>query len=117
MVAAHAHVGSRVETGSSLANDNVAGDYALSAELLDAETLSGAVASVFTGSLSFLMGHILYPLNWLRIDGIDFDNGKLLAVAAATMVAFALLLFEDNHFPSSLVFKNGSGYFGAIDKG
>ena len=114
MVAAHAYVSSWMETSASLANDDVSSNYTLSAELFDAEALGCAVASILTGSLSFFMGHILFPLKLLRVDRIDLYNGKLLAVSAAAMVAFPFLLFEDDYFSPALVFEYGCGHFGSI---
>lgn len=64
VVASHTYVLTGMETGAALAYDDVAGDDALAAELLDSEALRSAVASVFTGSLSFFMGHGSLFLKW-----------------------------------------------------
>ena len=59
------NVGAGVKARAALAYDNVASDDALTAELLDSEALRSAIASVLTGSLSFLMGHGSVSLNWV----------------------------------------------------
>ena len=57
VIAAKADVPAGNELRSALADDDIAGDDDLSAEFLDAKTLALAVATVFDGSLSFLVGH------------------------------------------------------------
>ena len=54
MVTPHSHVQAWVEASSALTHDDVASDDLLAAKLFHAETLSCTVASVLTGSLSFL---------------------------------------------------------------
>src|SRR5690606_18641084 len=56
-VAAHSDVAARMELGAALAHDDVATKHGLAAELLDAQPLAVAVATVLAGALSFLMGH------------------------------------------------------------
>lgn len=43
---------------------------------------------------------------YLGGDGFDFDDGKLLAVAALALHALALLLLEDDDLCAALVFKD-----------
>jgi len=38
-------------------------------------------------------------------------------MSSASVIALALLLFEDDHFSPTLVLKYGGGHFGAVDKG
>mgnify|MGYP007122527810 FL=1 len=57
VVASDADVCAGMEASAALADDDVAGDYLLATELLDAKPFGIAIASVPTGSLSFFMRH------------------------------------------------------------
>src|SRR5688500_7498300 len=57
MVLAHADVRAGVPFGAALTNDDVAGENALIAELLDAETTAGGIAPVARRTACFLVGH------------------------------------------------------------
>ena len=47
----------RMHLRSTLADDDVASDDRLAAELFHAEALAAGIATVFDGALSFFMGH------------------------------------------------------------
>lgn len=46
-------------------------------------------------------------LKGLSVDGFNLDDGKMLAVSAAALVALATLLFEDGDLFVLLVFEDG----------
>src|SRR5208337_3804272 len=50
-------------------------------------------------------------------DGLDLDDGKLLAVALLALVALALLLLEYDHLSPALVLQDLSGNRGARQRG
>src|SRR4051812_7511860 len=93
-IPASADVLAGVELGTALADNDAAGEHALAAEDLDAEPLGVAVATVGRCTLTFLVRHESVSLSF---DGLDFDDGKLLAMAAFSLHAFALLLLENDH--------------------
>src|SRR5688500_17790538 len=45
----------------------------------------------------------------LSVNRTDLDDGKLLAMAAFPLHAFALLLLENDHLVTALVLENGGG--------
>lgn len=57
VVTAEADVATRLELGSTLANDDVTRDDGLTAKFFDAQPFAVAVAAVLNTSLSFFMGH------------------------------------------------------------
>ncbi len=62
------------------------------------------------------MGHVwkFSRFRGLRLDGVDLDDGKFLAVSAAAVVALALLLFIDDDLLASAILEDGRGDFGAF---
>ncbi len=58
VIAPLADVQTRVENGSHLADENVAGTNRFAAKTLDAATLGIGIAAVAAGSLTFLMSHV-----------------------------------------------------------
>src|SRR5690606_5786259 len=57
VILAQAHTRARMPLGAALADDDVAGDDGFAAELLDAETAAGGIATVAGRTACFLMGH------------------------------------------------------------
>src|SRR3546814_10201435 len=55
MVLAHADIAARIDAGAALANDDVAADHFLTAELLNAKALRFRIATVARRTASFLM--------------------------------------------------------------
>jgi hypothetical protein len=57
VIFAHVDVNAWVPLGATLADDDVARNDNFATELLYAEALAARIATVFNGSLSFLMSH------------------------------------------------------------
>lgn len=57
VIAADADAGAGAEFRAALADEDVAGNYGLIAELFHAEALTAGIPSVFDRALSFLMSH------------------------------------------------------------
>ena len=60
VVAAHADVRARAETGAALADEDVAGDDRLAAKFFHAQPLADAVAAVAYAALTFFMRHKIF---------------------------------------------------------
>ena len=102
-IAAGAHALAGMVLGTALADDDAAGEDLLAAKNFDAEALGRAVAAVAGGFLTCFMCH---GSGSLGFDGLDLDDGKLLAMAAFALHALALLLLENNHFISFYMFQD-----------
>jgi hypothetical protein len=59
VVATDADIAAGLHLGAALADDDVAGDHGLAAELLDAETTARGIAAVAGRAACFLMCHCL----------------------------------------------------------
>ncbi len=117
VVATHADVLAGVVACAALANDDVASDDFFATELLDAEALGVAIASVLTGSLSFFVSHFESELKWLLCsDGVDLDDRELLAVAASSLRALFASLLEYQDLTAASVFENCSADLSAVNE-
>src|SRR5690606_3936906 len=102
VVTASTDVVTGVETGTALANQDLASLDVLSTEALDAEPLGVGVASVTAGRRALLVCHLaLLPL--LRGDTGDPDLGVLLTVSQTPLVTSLALVLQDLDL--------GSGHF------
>ncbi len=124
VVAAEADAFTGSPFGAALADDDVAGDDLLAAVFFDTEAFAAAVATVFDGTLTFLVSHISREVGggWGRslgsdVDGLDLEASHGAAVAFGAVVAFAALVFEVGDLVSAELFED-SGFDGsAADEG
>src|SRR5258706_15332120 len=58
VILADTDIGARINAGAVLANDDIAADHVLTAELLDAEAATGRVATVARRAACFLVCHL-----------------------------------------------------------
>jgi len=112
-IATDADILAGMDASAALADEDVAGDDGLAAKFLHAEPLRVTVAAVTRCSLTFFVRHGLKCS--LCVDGLDLDNGKLLAMALFTFHALALFLFENDDLFTALVLKNGGRHAGAVE--
>jgi hypothetical protein len=103
VITAHADIGSSMEAGAALADDNRSCGNSFPAEAFDAKTLTAAIASVAGRSLSFLMGH--FRVLPLFTDGnlLNFYFGTGLAMAHGAVVSFATTVFEGDDLGGAIV--------------
>src|SRR5690348_15087516 len=89
MVIAHADAVARVPFGAALADDDVAGNHALAAGLLDAEAPARWIAAVARGTTGFLMCHGSDPYFFLAGLAAGFFAGAFAAGFLASAAFFA----------------------------
>src|SRR6478609_7970998 len=88
VVAATPDIDAGVEVGAALADQDLAGLDDLTAEPLDAESLSIRVATVARAGSALLVCHWFAPL---LLDARDLDDRQLLTVALALVIAGLVL--------------------------
>src|SRR5687767_14908206 len=79
MILADTDIGAGVELGAALADQNVAGDHDLLAELLHAQPLAGGIAAVARTAACFLMCHcvVLLTRTSSGVDASDLQRRQL----------------------------------------
>jgi hypothetical protein len=132
VILADAYVGSGVVLGAALANDDVAGNGALTSKDLHAEAFAVGFPTVFGTTYSFFMCHDNVNLSTLGLlsgggffglffsgffglgggstylNASDFQQGEELAVALLLLIALAALLFEDQNLVTfQVIYKTG----------
>src|SRR5258708_31331451 len=85
VIAADADMPAGMELGAALADDDVARDHGLAAELLDAEAAARRIAPVARGAACFLMRHRKCSLGRLG-DRVDAQHGDRPAVAVLAAI-------------------------------
>src|SRR5688572_20514297 len=110
VVVAHADVGARMPLRSALADNDVAGDHALAAELLDAAVFRIAVAPVSRRADAFLMSHMAASLS--ERDVRDADFGEALPVPLLAGVVLPALELEDDDLLAAAVLDDLAGHLG-----
>jgi hypothetical protein len=95
VVFANANIGSGVELGAALANDDCASSDQLTAKRLHTEHLGLGIAPVSRRAAAFFLCHDLCPLS---NNCADLQFGELLTVPLAFLVMLATAHFENAHF-------------------
>ena len=97
VVGADADVGARAHRGAALADQDVAGEHALAAELLHAQTLAVRIAAVTSTAACLFMCHVSAPTtSALSADAGDLDLRVLLAMRALAQVVLAATELHDD---------------------
>jgi hypothetical protein len=134
VVGAHANVGTRVEAGAALADDDGARGADLAAEDLHAQALCVGITTVTTGTDAFFMCHdknLTVSLSLLKPeqgspakariasgrDALDADLGETLAMAVGALVGAAPVLLVDDHLLGAPVADHFCFHLGAINHG
>ena len=115
VVGSEADITAGVPFGAALADDDVAGDDALAAVLLDAAVLRVAVAAVAGGADAFFMCHGVESSG--DCDAGDADFGEALAMALLARVVLAALLLEYDDLVAAAVLDDLGGDRGAGEGG
>src|SRR5262245_5023869 len=110
VVRAKADVVAGMPLRAALADDDVAGDHALTAVLLDAAVLGIRIAAVARGADAFLMSH--WKPRSAEGNVVDADFGEALPVAALARVVFPALLLEDDDLLAAAVPDDLAGDLG-----
>jgi len=95
-----------VELSSTLANDDITGDYRLAAEFFNTQASACGVTAVPGGTTAFFMCHGSF-LFVLKCEFVDAQAGQMLAMAVAFLISFATLFLKDDNFIAFEVLKYG----------
>ena len=113
-VGAEAHVTARVPLRATLADDDVAGNDLLAAELLHATVLRIAVAAVSRRADALFMCHLKVPLS--ERDVADADFREALPMTLLLRVILAPLHFEDDDLLVPAVLDDLSGHRRSLER-
>lgn len=94
VILAAANVGTGVELGATLANQDIAGIHFLAAKAFDAKTLGNRIATVSCTTACFFMCHFTITSS-LGADTGDFDLGIALAMTHLFTMVLAATEFDD----------------------
>tara|TARA_R110002167_G_scaffold88522_3_gene238741 strand:- start:6710 stop:7486 length:777 start_codon:yes stop_codon:yes gene_type:complete len=119
MILADANIATRMETCSTLTNQDIPSQNFLTTETLDTKAFRLGIATVISTTASFFMSHYYSPSTTgtrLRADSGNLNFGKPLTVTHLLHVVLTTLELDNANFLATTVSQNLNTYLGTCDK-